>query len=50
MYCSSTGIREDMKEEFVDMKPSVLNTKVDGKRYSPWVREASYTLQSLGVS
>ena len=41
---------EDMKEEMVDMKPSVLNTKVDGKQYSPWVREASYSLQNLGVS
>ena len=30
--------------------PPVLRTKVDGKMYSPWVREASYQLQNFGVS
>ena len=39
-----------VKEQSKEGESTALRTKVDGKSYSPWVRESSYHLQNLGVS
>ena len=39
-----------LKDRLDDRAVPALKTKSDGKSYSPWVREASYQLQNLGVS
>ena len=41
---------EMLKESLEDRSVPALRTKSDGKSYSPWVRQASYQLQNIGVS
>ena len=43
-----TAAQEAIQE--LQQEKSFVNTKVDGKTYTPGVREASYCLQSLGVA